>query len=229
MDSTPDLEELKLLVDAILEGNAPFPPSHERITELIEGLKTSDPVLRLRIAYVFRKGGPAALPLLIEALQNEDVDLRRAVATTLGSIGPSAFAAVPDLQKALVDEAIAPEAAEALMKISPPTSWVSQLDQFLGQIMPIVSVLAIVLVLMGLIYYVFRESGQMVIDMSVGFCLIGGTFGAILGGSRWGRKGAVLNAFVLGLGAALVGAAIGYVAGSIFGPVIQTLQPKKIP
>jgi len=227
MDSPHDLDQLRFLVDAILEGTAPFPQSPETIAELIQGLMTSDPVLRLKIARVFRQGGPSALPCLIEALQSEDLELRRAVATTLGTIGPGVEASIPALRMALQDEAIAPEAAEALKKIIPPTSWVSRLDQFLDQMMPIVSVLAIVLLLVGLIYYVFRGAGQMVIDMSVGFCLIGGSLGGILGGSRWGRRGALLSAFVLGFGAALVGAGIGYLAGSIFGPVIQSLQPKK--
>jgi hypothetical protein len=227
MGSPQDSEDFKLLVDSILDGTAPFPHTPETVSQLVQGLKTSDPVLRLKIAHVFRQGGTSALPPLAEALQSDDLEVRRAVATTLGTIGPGAEAAIPALRKALEDETIAPEAAEALNKILPPTSWVSQLDQFLGQIMPIVSVFAIVLFLVGLIYYVFREAGQTVIDMSVGFCLIGGGLGGILGGSRWGRKGAVLSAFLFAFAAALVGAAIGYVAGSIFGPVIQSLQLKK--
>jgi hypothetical protein len=93
--------------------------------------------------------------------------------------------------------------------------------------MPIFLVLGIVLFLVSLIYYLFREAGQIVIDLAVSFCVIGGSMGGILGSSRWGRKGAVLSALVLALGGALVGIGIGYVAGSILGPVIQSLQPKK--
>jgi hypothetical protein len=93
--------------------------------------------------------------------------------------------------------------------------------------MPIFLVLGIVLTLVSLLYFLFREAGQIVMNMAVSFCVIGGSLGGILGGSRWGRRGAVLSALVLALGGALVGVGIGYVAGSILGPVIQSLQPKK--
>jgi hypothetical protein len=194
--------------------------SSEILAQLVELLKDPDPVLRLEAALVFRRDISAAIPLLVEALTGEDVELRRAAAATLGTIGPKAKAAVPTLRKALQDEAISPEAADALNKIAPQTSLARQIDQILGPAMPIVLVLAIVLFMVGIIFYVFRDAGQAVIDSAVGFCLIGGSFGGIVGGSRWGRRGAMLSALILGLGGALVGAGIGYVAGSIFGPLI---------
>jgi len=198
----------------------------EILGELVEVLKDDDPVVRLEAALVFRRVGADAIPVLIQALGSEELELRRGAASTLGYVGPSAQAAIPALQKAIQDEAIAFDAAEALRKISPQQTWISLVDHFLSQVMPIVLVLAIMLVFVGIIYYVFRGAGQIVIDMAVGFCLIGGSFGGILGGSRWGRRGAVFSAFVFALGAGLVGAGIGYVAGSIFGPVIQSLQLK---
>ncbi len=200
----------------------------EVLTELLKVLRDPDPVVRLEAVLVFRQAGSDAIPVLVGALGSEEKELRRAAATTLGALGPVSEAAIPALQKALEDESIAIEASEALNKISPPRSWVRQLDQFFSLIMPVVLVLAIFLALVGLIYYVFNRAGPVVIDMAVGFCLIGGGFGAIMGGSRWGRRGAVLGALVLGFGGALIGAGIGYVAGSILGPVIQSLQIKKI-
>jgi len=147
--------------------------------------------------------------------------------TSLGALGPAAQEAIPALKHALQDEAVAPEVAAAIQKITRPISLIRQVDQFLGGVMPIFLVLGIVLTLVSLIYFLFREAGQIVVDMAVGFCVIGGSLGGILGGSRWGRRGAVLSALVLALGGALVGVGIGYVAGSILGPVIQSLQPKK--
>lgn len=238
MDSS-ESDPIHLLLQTLRTGDGParvnaFRQLHELpqltpdlLAELAGFLKDQDPVVRLEAALVFRRAFSMALPFLVEALEGEDVELRRAVAVTLGSMGPAAHPAVPALRKALQDETIAPEAAEALERIIPHKSPVSQLDQFLGHVMPFVLVLGIILLLVGLIYSVFREAGQVVIDLAVGFCLIGGSFGGILGGSRWGRRGAVLSAFILALGGALVGAGIGYVAGSILGPVIQSLQPKQ--
>jgi len=234
-----DSDAIKLLVHTLRTGDGParasaiaqlqklerIPP--EILVELVGVLQDLDPVVRLEAALIFRQASADAIPVLLEALESEDIERRRAAATTLGSLGPIAKSAVPALQKALNDHEIAVEAAEALNRISPRLTLVSQLDQFLSLVMPVVLVLAVLLVLVGLIYYVLNEAGQTVIDMAVGFCLIGGSFGAIMGGSRWGQKGALISAFVLGLGGAMVGAGIGYVAGSIFGPVVQSLQLKK--
>jgi len=73
----------------------------------------------------------------LKALQSEDVELRRAVVTALGAIGPAAQEAIPALKHALQDEAVAPEAAEAIQKITRPISLIRQVDQFLGGVMPI--------------------------------------------------------------------------------------------
>ncbi len=227
MDSPQEIQEFHQRLDLILEGIAPFPQSSESISELIQGLKSVDPVLRLKIVQVFRQGGLLALPPLVEALQSEDVELRRAVVTALGALGPAAQEAIPALKHALQDEAVAPEAAEAIQKITRPISLIRQVDQYLGGVVPIFLVLGIVLTLVSLLYFLFREAGQIVVDMAVSFCVIGGSLGGILGGSRWGRRGAVLSALVLALGGALVGVGIGYVAGSILGPVIQSLELKK--
>jgi hypothetical protein len=204
-----------------------FSPEH--LDAIISCLKDQDPVVRLEAELVFRRIGSAAIPYLLEALEQENVELRRAAISALGSIGPAAHPAVPALRIALDDEAIAPDAAEALNKITPPITIISQLDHYLGRVMPLVLVLGIMLLISGLIYSVFRQAGRIVMDMAVGFCLIGGSFGGILRGSRWGRRGAVVCAFLLAFGGALVGAGIGYVAGSILGPVIQSLQLQKNP
>ena len=226
MGSAGEMEEFELLVDVILEATDELPQSQETISQLIQGLKTTDPVLRLKIAQIFRRGGSAALPPLIEALQSEDVELRRAAAATLGSIGPAARVAVPALKAALRDQTAAPEATEALKKIT-ATSLTRQLDLFLAPVMPVVLVVAVILVQVGLTYYILREAPPVVINLALAFCLIGSSLGAILGGTRWGRLGAVVSAIVLGLGGATMGAGIGYVAGLLLDPIVQSLRPQK--
>src|SRR5260370_14466871 len=173
MDSPQEIQEFHQRLDLILEGIAPFPQSSESISELIQGLKSADPVLRLKIVQVCRQGGLLALPPLVEALQSEDVELRRAVVTALGALGPAAQEAIPALKHALQDEAVAPEAAEAIQKITRPISLIRQVDRFLGGVMLIFLVLGILLTLVSLIYFLFREARQIVDIVAVGLYEIG--------------------------------------------------------
>jgi hypothetical protein len=135
-------------------------------------------------------------------------------------MGPDARAAVPALKRARRDEAIGPEATEALRKIKYYTSWVREVEKSFEQAMPAVLLIVVTLVLGLLMYQLFRQAKPAVYNLALSFWVIGGVLGYILGGSRWGRWGAVLSAFVLGLGGAMMGAAIGYIAGIFFDPLI---------
>ncbi len=67
----------------------------------------TSPSVRWSAAVALGKIGPdakAAVPALIEALKDENSEMRRRVAVALGNIGPDAKAAVPALIEALKDE-----------------------------------------------------------------------------------------------------------------------------
>jgi HEAT repeat protein len=66
--------------------------------------------------------GPAAVPALIQALQNPDVSVRRKAVEVLGRVGPDAKDAVPELVKLLddPDEDVRKSAARTLGRIGPP-------------------------------------------------------------------------------------------------------------
>jgi HEAT repeat protein len=59
------------------------------------------------------------VPVLIEGLQDEDVEVRRASATALASFGADAQAAIPALRRASSDRDpdVAREAGRALVKL----------------------------------------------------------------------------------------------------------------
>jgi HEAT repeat protein len=65
---------------------------------------------------------PAAVPALLGALRDEDVEVRLTAIRALGSFGQRAQAAVPALEHALTDTApaIRAEAAKALARIRTP-------------------------------------------------------------------------------------------------------------
>ena len=65
-----------------------------------------------------------AVPALIDALRDEDADVRRAAVRSLGWIGPEAKAALPALKKALIDNdsSIRVAAARSMEMIDPNKS-----------------------------------------------------------------------------------------------------------
>jgi HEAT repeat protein len=62
-----------------------------------------------------------AIPILLDALKDKNIDVRKWAATALAEIGPTACRAVPQLAKAIEDETsgIGMEAGYALMKMGP--------------------------------------------------------------------------------------------------------------
>src|SRR5262249_37917653 len=61
--------------------------------------------------------GPKALPVLMEALRDENLAVRREAILALGSLGPEAEEAVPALRKLQQDPRLRDEATAALKKI----------------------------------------------------------------------------------------------------------------
>lgn len=83
-------------------------------------LKARDPQLRVRAASALgATRSEAAVPALLEALKDENADLRLAAIEALGRIGREARGSIPALSEALTDTdpRIRSEAARALEKI----------------------------------------------------------------------------------------------------------------
>ncbi len=95
------------------------------LSEWIADLKAAAPSVRNGAAYEIASMGPAAkaaVPALIEALDDPDPAVRFPVTVALGEIGPDAVAAVPRLQKMMFEEIndeIAAAARRAIRHIQP--------------------------------------------------------------------------------------------------------------
>lgn len=71
---------------------------------LLKALRGRDPVVQARAALLLGSIGKPAVPVLIEALKDDDRDVRTSAAGALISIGPDAKSAVSTLVRALKDE-----------------------------------------------------------------------------------------------------------------------------
>lgn len=95
------------------------------LSEWIADLKASAPLLRNAAAYEIAGMGPAAaaaVPALIEALDDPVAAVRFPVTVALGEIGPGAAAAVPRLKQMMEEELndeISAGARRALRRIQP--------------------------------------------------------------------------------------------------------------
>jgi len=77
-------------------------PDKAALTALTEGLKHKEALVRRTSAELLAKGGPDAIGPLTDALKDEDDDVRKNVAKSLGEMGDKR--AVELLRKALVEE-----------------------------------------------------------------------------------------------------------------------------
>jgi HEAT repeat protein len=68
---------------------------------------------------IIHKGGETAVPALVEALNDPEIDVRRAAAEALGSFGGEAAPALPALRRATADKDpdVAREAGIAIVKL----------------------------------------------------------------------------------------------------------------
>lgn len=95
------------------------------LSEWIADLKAAAPSVRNAAAYEIASLGPsakAAVPALIEALDDPDPAVRFPVTVALGEIGPDAAAAVPRLKQMMFEEIndeIAAAARRAIRRIQP--------------------------------------------------------------------------------------------------------------
>ncbi|HWB41497.1 MAG TPA: HEAT repeat domain-containing protein [Gemmatimonadales bacterium] len=107
-------------------GGAQEPVSRGRpLSEWIADLKAAAPVIRNGAAYEIASMGPAAsaaVPALIEALDDPLAVVRFPVTVALGEIGPAAAAAVPRLKRMMEEELnddVAAAARRAIRHIQP--------------------------------------------------------------------------------------------------------------
>ena len=95
------------------------------LSEWVAELKGAAPQTRNAAAYELSGMGPAAaaaVPALIEALDDPEATVRFPVTVALGEIGPAAKAAVPKLKKMMeeeINDEIAASARRALRRIQP--------------------------------------------------------------------------------------------------------------
>ena len=95
------------------------------LSEWIADLKAAAPVIRNGAAYEIASMGPAAaaaVPALIEALDDPLAVVRFPVTVALGEIGPPAAAAVPRLKQMMEEELnddVAAAARRAIRRIQP--------------------------------------------------------------------------------------------------------------
>ena len=108
------------------EGAAKEPVSDgHTLSEWVAELKGAAPQTRNAAAYELSGMGPAAaaaVPALIEALDDPEATVRFPVTVALGEIGPAAKAAVPKLKKMMeeeINDEIAASARRALRRIQP--------------------------------------------------------------------------------------------------------------
>lgn len=123
------LATLALTTGAVAQttpAKAPEPESHgQTLSQWIADLKGLAPQTRNAAAYEIAGMGPAAVaavPALIEALDDPSPAVRFPVTVALGEIGPGAKAAVPRLQQMVeqeLNDEIAASARRALRHIAP--------------------------------------------------------------------------------------------------------------
>jgi len=97
-------------------------PAREAVPDLLDALKSNDPLLRQNAALALGAIGPdaaEAVPGLTEALRDGQWTVRRQAALSLGAIGPAAKSALPELDKLKKDphKPVAQAAIEAGKKI----------------------------------------------------------------------------------------------------------------
>src|SRR5262249_7746171 len=90
----------------------------------LQGLRVADPFQRLHAAMVLGLMGAqaqGAVPALVDAMRDDNAQVRRTVTAALGEIGPAARTAVPALVTALRDRcpAVRRRAAVALGEVGP--------------------------------------------------------------------------------------------------------------
>ncbi len=94
------------------------------VNALRQALNDDLPYVRIRSAEALAKIGPAAIPAFIDALKNENTEVRATAANALGRYGDQAAAAIPSLVDALKDSdlPVRQGAARALEQLGQPAA-----------------------------------------------------------------------------------------------------------
>jgi HEAT repeat protein len=126
---SPPFDELQhLQTGEALERLAPHvpsavPPLFRFLWSQISGLGSSEEEPRLVLGWqateTAARTGQVLLPLLIEILKGDDLEMRKAACCILEALGPQAREAIPALRTALEDRDLRLVAAEALWEVEP--------------------------------------------------------------------------------------------------------------
>lgn len=199
----------------------------DAVPALIQTLTDRLPGIRLAAADTLRRIGTPAVPLMLQALQEDHTTQRRAIIVSLGRMGSSALGALPVLTQLLDDPLVRTEAVEAVENIqgAPRKTLRRVIRQveywaFFGAV--VVTIMAIVI---GTISRVFYQSRGVPLMAALGWGVLGAMFGILVGATRQGRHATVPWAIIIGFGGALGGGLIGGVLGVIFEAVISVLAP----
>jgi len=208
------------LVQALDDG-----PSEEALwRQRIEDLKTADPARRLDAARELSAVGASVVPLLVAALADATAQHREAILSTLGLLGWAARGALPAVEKLCDDEQVGAAAREALTRIR---RWFHyDRDRLLE-----IAFLAAVVVIVSL--SIIKEVGEWVEVWSrlqgagraiaLGWGLIGGLAGYVVG-ANLGRPGlAWKGAKALAILGTAIGAILGRCAGEWLAPLLAAL------
>jgi hypothetical protein len=197
------------------------PVARRAIPDLIQLLGHPDPFARLAAGEILAFLGTSAVPALIECAREGDLRSREGACTTLGLMGRDALRALPALMELADDKEVSPWAVRALEAIAPhQRRW-----RIPGAaLFTLVGMTA--LALTGLLWVIGLIAGTW--GGGEALCayaaaLLGGFFGAILGGTRWGENGAAICAIVLGFGGALAGLSLGGILLQLIQPAIDAL------
>lgn len=201
----------------------------DAIPDLIAALRDADLAIRTGAADALVKMGTAAVAPLVEALLDEDADFRRAVILTLGQIGPEAAAAIPVLTAARTDAQLAAAAAEALARIGEPPP--TEVGSHLARTLPLALLItASVGLLAGAVIALIWITGALQPDNPLALTLggvggvLGGVLGVVIGGSWWGRAGALVGLVVVGMAGYVLGSFLGCLAALLLEPLVRALS-----
>jgi hypothetical protein len=92
-----------------------------KLRSLAQGLRSPDPLVSYRAAEGLSKGGPDAVPYLVEAAKDQDSGVRLLAVSALGRVIPEPTSAIPTLADALrdPDTRVRLKAADALAQCGP--------------------------------------------------------------------------------------------------------------
>jgi hypothetical protein len=223
----PDIElALPYLLDAL---RAPDPNSHETACETLAFL------------------GKLVVPALLDSWQVDDLEFRKRVILTLGTIGPPARSAIPLLTTNCADPYLGASARVSLDRIQRPVpqpaqpqlmqemvaaakspwTWSRLLDLVLFIVAhPLTAALSCLTTILSLAHW-FLELGHpargIAPTVSASFALLGACIGGTIGARLHGFPGMKIGIKSCGTCGSVVGLFVGGLVGTLLQPLIQAL------